>query len=234
MSTKAKKNGKEKKTAKEIAVIVFAIFIAVAMMVPSIGMIVSYYNSQNQDNTVTLEKVDETFGSMVSTVDAKIKEDPENTSLYNELGGDYMQWAAYTPLFAKEGQDISGLVTERYNKALDAFNASLDIKTTEGAIVGKAFVLSQLHDYSQAESVLEGYLKDHPESTSAYQMLASVFEDQDQKDKAIEAYQKVKETASDDKTKAEAQSAIDKLNNPEGAQAQDNSGQTSEGSSSNN
>ncbi len=235
MSTKAKKNGKEKKTAKEIAVIVFSVFIAIAMMVPSIGMIVNYYNSQNQENQpVTAEQVDETFTKLINAAEEKIKANPNDTALYNELGTDYIQWATYTPLFAQEGQDTSALVTERYNKALDAYNASLNISTTEGAVVGKAFALEKLNDLGQAESTLEDYLKDHPESTSAYQMLASIFELKGDKEQAIDAYQKVKEMSSDEEAKKDAQSAIDRLNNSGQSQNSEGQEQTSEESSENN
>ncbi len=68
-----------------------------------------------------------------------------------------------------------------------------------------------LNKTDEAKSVLEGYLKDHPESTAAYGMLAHIFEAQGDNQKAIETYNKVKETTTDDNVKKQAQEEIDRI-----------------------
>ncbi len=235
MSTNAKKNGKKKKTGKEIAVIVFAIFIAISMMIPSIGYIINYYNmqTQQQEHPVTAEQVDETFTKEIDQVNEKIKKDSNNADLYNELGNDYLQWASYATVLPVEGQDTAAVIKERTTKALDAFNASLEISTTEAGVVGKALALTMLNEPDQAETLLEGYLKDHPESTSAYQMLAQVFEIKGEQEKALETYEKMKNSTNDVKLQQRAQNAIDRIKNPEKSQ-QGESEQPSEESSNNN
>ncbi len=234
MSTTAKKNGKKKKTGKEIAVIVFAIFIALSMMIPSIGYIINNMQNQQESHPVTIQQVDETFTKKTDELNEKIKIDPKNANLYDELGNDYLQWASYASVLPVEGQDTAATVNGLKHKALDAFNASLEISTTEAGVVGKALSLTMLNDPDQAETLLEGYLKDHPESTAAYQMLAQVFEVKGEKEKALEAYEKVKSTTSDEKVKERAQEGIDRINNPQQAQQEDGSEQASDNSSNNN
>ncbi len=213
-TTHGKGKGKEKKTAKEIAVIVFSIFIAISMMVPSIGAIINYYNYQkNQNQEVTLEQVDETFTKQIDQIQAQIKAKPDDPYLYAQLGSSYIQWANLSKFFPQNGVDTNAIVQGHLTKAIEAYDSSLAIETTEPAVAGKALALSMLNKYDEAETVLGEYLKDHPESTSGYEMLAQIFEMQDEHDKAIEAYEKVKENASDSQqdVKDKAQESIDKI-----------------------
>ncbi len=235
MSTSAKKKGKKKKTGKEIAVIVFAVFIAIAMMVPSLGYIINYFNMQNEqkEHPQTAQQVQDSFTEKVKELNEKIQIDPKNANLYDELGNTYLQWASFASALPQEGQDTNTLVKERAQQALDAFNNSLAISTTEAGVVGKALSLTLLNEPNEAETVLEDYLKDHPESTTAYQMLAQVFEIKGENDKAVETYKKMKDSTSDEKIKERAQKAIDRLNNPDQSQESSQAGDQSQESSNN-
>ncbi len=81
MSTTSNGNGKKKKTGKEIAVIVFSIFIAIAMMVPSIGYIVSYYKYQHQpqaaqqEQNLTPEQINQSFADIIKQYNELIEKE---------------------------------------------------------------------------------------------------------------------------------------------------------------
>ena len=218
MSTTAKKNGKKKKTGKEIAVIVFAIFIALSMMIPSIGYIVNYYNNQEkmEHSHPTIEQVNETFGQTIENLENRIKEDPNSYELYDQLGDAYLAWAgnSYDP---NNFDGTIGRVGELSNKAIDAFDHSLDIETNERAILGKALALVLTQKPDQAKEVLETYLKNHPDSPDAYAMLAGLFEESNDTQKAIDTYQKMKDSTNDPKLKQQIDNKINKLKQEQGS-----------------
>ncbi len=225
MSKHTKANGKKKKTGKEIAVIFFAIFIAISMMVPSIGYIVSYYQYQNSQNEqITPEQVNETFEKQIASLNESIAASPEDANLYGQLGSVYLQWASFSQYFPKEGDDVAALVTERANKALEAFNTSLEKGETENAVVGKSLALSTLGKAEEAKATLEGYLKDHPESVMALETLARAFEMEGNSEKAIETYEKLKAAAGESNAEVsqKAQEAIDRIKAAAEKQAAEN------------
>ncbi len=234
MSKNTNSKSKKKKTGKEIAVIVFAIFIAISMMVPSIGYIVSYYqynqNGGQQTAPVTAEQVNETFQKQIDEINKSIEADPQNADLKADLGNVYLQWAGFTQYFPQDGVDLTALTNERVNKALEAFDASVQIKSTDSGVIGKSYALNMLQKTDEAISGLEAFVAENPESIAAYNALAQIYQSAGQSDKAVAAYEKMIELAPDTRQdiKDKAQAAIDQI---KGASSQASDSEKSEDAS---
>lgn len=205
----------------KIAIGVIAVVLGLSMMLPSLSAIfsssssssdattdqgssadasssasTSTSDSSDSSTTSTVDTIDTKYSALVSTLEAKLPDDPENLATLLNLGRDYMQWGVQviyngtTDADTSHGDDLLGKAVSYFNQYL-ALNDSSSVKVD--------CALCQLYggDTSGALAALQQITTDTPDYGPAWANLGLVYEMSGNTDSAISAYEQAEATDAD-------------------------------------
>lgn len=219
------KSRREKKEGvKKVAITVFAVFIAIAMMVPSIAQIIMGRQAEHaaKDGIQSIEDVDKRFEEQLDSVVKAAQDNPDDKGYQLSIPQFYMQWAAYASMFSQTDEDNQH-TADLYAKASEAYDKVLaDHSDWSEAYVGKAACMYAQGNEEEAISYLEDYNKENPDDPQILFGLGNLKTSKDQRDEAKALYERVVEIAGEDnKQLAEAaQNRIDSINQKDAKEAQ--------------
>ena len=115
---KAKSSEDRRKRFTTAVVALMAVLMVLSILLPSLSSILSGANATQQaasagsgdssdkattqQETVTMDTVDERYGALVKELKAKLKKDPKNLAALLNLGNDYMSWASTASYYASD------------------------------------------------------------------------------------------------------------------------------------
>lgn len=199
----------------KIAVIVFAVIMALSMMLPSLASIftsdsadqASGETSEEADSggsdatsaeTTSMATVDATYTSEVNDLLARVEEDENDLAALLNLGNDYLQWA-YTASFYASTDEENAHVTELYDNAIEYYDRYLALNDSNAAAVDRALAQYYKGDVDGAIA----YLEERAQGAGAeygpvWANLGMMYESQSRTDDAENAYNMAMQTDPDD------------------------------------
>ena len=214
--SKAEKARERKKKITAVAIGVFAVIMALSMMLPSLSYIFGNNDQQaaseeeateqqsdektdDADDTSDdedpaeandMDKVDKNFHASIDPLEAKLKDSPEDLATLLNLGNGYMDWASAASAYATDDAGREH-VTELYNQAMDYFDRYLALNDSNSVKIYRAMCQLYNGDIEEGTKELETLSKDAPDFAPVWQYLGMVYEYyQGDTDAAKEAYQK--------------------------------------------
>ena len=212
----AKKARKQKITA--IAIGIFAVIMALSMMLPSLTYIFGNNDApaeqeaeqakpeENEDADETTEEestdtgmdqVDANYAAVINPLEAKLKENEKDLATLLNLGNDYMSWASDASMYATDDAGTAH-VNELYQKAMDYFDRYLELN--DSVVVKASRAMCQLYsgDTDGALEALQALTKEAPDYGPAWANIGLIYEYKGEQDKAKEAYQQAIDADPDD------------------------------------
>ena len=209
-----------------IAVGVFAVIMALSMMLPSLSYIFGN-NDQSQEQAAAeadqkqaeeaetseteegeetaeeestdtgMDAVDANYKAVIDPLEAKLKENDQDLATLLNLGNDYMSWASDASTYATDDAGVEH-VNDLYQKAMDYFDRYL--KLNDSVVVKASRAMCQLYsgDADGALEALEALTKEAPDYGPAWANIGLIHEYKGEQDEAKEAYQKAIEADPDD------------------------------------
>lgn len=191
----AKKERQDK--ISKIAVGAFAVVMALSMMLPSLVALVQQPGAaQGSGIELNMEMIDSQYGDAVSQMDAKLESDPKDTETLQQAGSACLTWASYARLFVQSEDDLNH-VNELYDRSIGYFDRYLEIQDSDEIFVNRSLARYYAGKTDEAVKELEGYSKDHGEYAPLWAYLGIMYEAQENKDAAREAYNKAIDLDSD-------------------------------------
>lgn len=209
-------------TGAKVVIVVFAVLMALALMLPFLSTIVASNNeaqssSQSQSDSssstdsstdssddssaddVSLDGVPEnlqstakTYAGTVQTLESKLDDDPNNLATLINLADDYMNWG-YASLKSSSSDDEKSYSNALLQKAVEYFDRYLALHDSNSAKVNRALCQYYLGDTDGATKALEQITTDAPNFGPGWANLGLVYEQAGETQKAIDAYQKAVE-----------------------------------------
>ena len=215
----AQKSGKKKRSAKEIAVIIISVIVALGLMLPSLAQIFAQ-PSTSESIPTTVEGFQERYQPLVDELQGELAADPTNQDAQLELANTYFQWGSYAQMFAGT-EDFQAEVERVFGEAKNAYAAYLElVGNTDSEEAKQAAVSEALCDYytgnsAQAITSLED-LAEKTDFASAWANLGMIYASQGSTDQAIECYEKGAAADPDDAlgVKSYCEQQIESLQNP--------------------
>jgi tetratricopeptide (TPR) repeat protein len=216
-TTKGGKSPLDKQESKsrlmKIAVIVFAVIMALSMMLPSLASIftsdsasdaASQADSTGSDaaatttQTTSVATIDAAYSSEVEDLKARLEEDENDLAALLNLGNDYLQWAYTASMFASTDEETAH-VDELYDLSIEYYDRYLALNDSNAAAVDRALALYYKGDVDGAIA----YLEERSQGAGAeygpvWANLGMMYESQGDTDAAESAYNKAMETDPDD------------------------------------
>ena len=220
-----------KKRFTTIIIVVFAIIMALSMMLPSLSSIFTSTDStsstsEEQDastsdtsssdssssTTSTMDSIDQQYESTVSSLEKELEDDPENLATLLNLGNDYMSWG-YTASQYASTDDENAHVDELLDKAISYYDQYLELNDSDVVKVDRALCTYYKGDVDEAQAELEQITTDSPDCAIAWANLGMVYESNGADYSAKKAYEKAEETDPDDEygAKSYAEERLDAL-----------------------
>lgn len=225
-------------TGAKVALTVFAVLMALSMMLPSLAAIFGSSNSASTDSsqsqsadsgsdssgsssdsssdsgsTDAVTQADQKYQPLVSALETKLSSDGQNLATLLNLGRDYMSWGV-TVRYSGTTDDATSHANDLLDQAISYFDRYLALKDSGAVRVDRALCQYYQDMTSEATAALEQLTQDMPDYGPAWANLGMLYEAAGNTDSARSAYQKAEETdASDEygaKTYAEQRiSALD-------------------------
>lgn len=153
-------------------------------------------DSSSSSTTSTIGTIDTKYSTLVSTLEAKLANDPENLATLLNLGRDYMQWGVQVVYNGTTDADTSH-GNDLLNRAVSYFNQYLALNDSSSVKVDCA--LCQLYggDTSGALAALQKITTDTPDYGPAWANLGLAYEISGNTDSAVSAYEKAEATDAD-------------------------------------
>lgn len=201
--------------AGKALIVVFAVLMALSLMLPSLSSIFSSSSSSSSSSEQTTDadsssdsdsdssetdyvaKADEKYGAQVATLEEKYASDPVNLATLLNLGKDYMTWGAYVRYFGSTDSDTSH-ANELLSTAVKYYDEYLAIKDSAAVRVDKALCAYYQEDGTSALEQLKALTESSPDYGPAWANLGLVYEASGDDDAAKAAYAKAQETDPDD------------------------------------
>lgn len=211
-------------TGAKVALTVFAVLMALSMMLPSIAAIFGTSNtpddasqSQSQDSgsssdssdsqdssdgstdasTDAVSRADEKYQPLVETLESKLASDSQNLATLLNLGKDYMAWGV-TVRYSGSTDASTSHANELLEKAISYYDQYLALKDSGAVRVDRALCQYYEEETSEATAALEQLTQDMPDYGPAWANLGMLYESAGSTDQAREAYQKAQEADADD------------------------------------
>nr|WP_314639123.1 tetratricopeptide repeat protein [uncultured Olsenella sp.] len=205
-----------------IVVGVFAVLMALSMMLPSLAAIFSPASSsktadasqsqassdsssQDQssgdsatDSAATgIDAVNARYQKDVDELKARLDSDPKGLATLLNLGNDYMSWAYASSSYATS-DDQKAQVAELWKSAISYYDQYLEQKDSNAVRVNRALCQLYSGDTDAARAALEELTAAQPDYGPAWANLGMVYEAAGESDSAREAYQKAEEKDAND------------------------------------
>lgn len=211
-----------KKRLMRIGIGVFAVIMALSMMLPSLTYIFGNKNPEVQQreqqaqaeaaqqeaeqkktegeekNLTGVELVDSNYKAVVDPLEAKLKDNDKDLATLLSLGEDYTSWAAQVAMYGASDDSAKAHSDELYKKALDYYDRYLAINDSEIVKASRAMCQYSSGDKDGAIGALEKLTQDKPEFAVAWLDLGMIYEQESNTDKAKEAYTKAAEVDPND------------------------------------
>ena len=209
-------------TGAKVALTVFAVLMALSMMLPSIAAIVgnggsadsssqsdtqssdsdssdqsSDSSSDSSDSSDAVTKADDKYQPLVSTLEQKLSSDSQNLATLLNLGKDYMAWGV-TVRYSGTTDDATSHANELLEKAISYYDQYLGLKDSGAVRVDRALCQYYEGDTTAATSALEQLTQDMPDYGPAWANLGMLYESAGNSDQARQAYEKAEEADADD------------------------------------
>lgn len=199
-----------KKKITGIAIGVFAVIMALSMMLPSLTYIFGNNSGQTEqqeqeaqqqeeqaqsedgEETETLtgiDLVDSNYAAVVDPLEAKLAENPKDLATLLSLGNNYMSWASEASGYAAD-DTASAHVNELYQQAIDYFDQYLKLNDSAVVKANRAMCLLYSGDADAALAALQKLTEEAPDYGPAWANIGLIREYQGDQEAAKEAYQK--------------------------------------------
>ncbi len=242
--------------AGKALIVLFAVLMALSLMLPSLSAIFSSSNSSSSSSSQTssdassdsdssdsaeetdyVAKADEKYGATVSALEEKYGSDPTNLATLLNLGKNYMTWGTYVRYFGSTDENTTH-ANELLSKAVTYYDAYLAIKDSSAVRVDKALCAYYQEEYDSSLEQLEALTESDPGYGPGWANLGMLYEAAGDEDAAKAAYAKAQETDPDDDYGAKSYAAnrlaslesSDESSEDESATSDDSSASTSSGS----
>ena len=209
-----------KKVITGVVIVVFAIVMALSLMLPSLAPIFankntgqqqdqqsqqsdSNNNSSDSSNSESSEaansvaKVDANYSKTVSALEAKLAKDPNNIATLLNLGNDYMNWGYQVGSYSSADGDKSH-ANDLLAKAMGYYDQYLAKNDSDAVRVNRALCQLYSEDTAGATAALEQLTQKSPNYGPAWANLGLANEIAGNQDAAKTAYDKAKETDPND------------------------------------
>lgn len=198
----------------KVALTVFAVLMALSMMLPSIAAIVGTSSSQDSSSqsqsadsgssadssdgtTDAVAQADEKYQPLVDALETKLSSDSQNLATLLSLGKDYMAWGV-TVRYSGSTDASTSHANELLEKAISYYDQYLALKDSGAVRVDRALCQYYEEEASEATAALEQLTQDMPDYGPAWANLGMLYESAGNSDQAREAYQKAQEADADD------------------------------------
>lgn len=205
-----------RKKLTAIGVGIFAVLMALSMMLPSLSTIFmrneantstqsdsSDTSSQTSDSTESSDSstnssdtgvsaVDTKYQALVDTLTQKLSANANDLATLLNLGNNYMNWAYAASAYATDDSGTSH-VNELYAQAIDYYNKYLALNDSDAVKVNIALCTFYSGDSSGATDQLLKLTESSPNYGPAWANLGLTYEAQGDSDKARAAYAKAEE-----------------------------------------
>ena len=203
----------------KVALTVFAVLMALSMMLPSIAAIIGTSSSQDSssqsqsadsgssadssdsgsssDSTDAVAQADEKYQPLVDALQTKLSSDSQNLATLLNLGKDYMAWGV-TVRYSGSTDASTSHANELLEKAISYYDQYLALKDSGAVRVDRALCQYYEEEASEATAALEQLTQDMPDYGPAWANLGMLYESAGNSDQAREAYQKAQEADADD------------------------------------
>ena len=207
----------------KVALTVFAVLMALSMMLPSIAAIVGTSSSQDSSSqsqsadsgssadssdsgsssdssdgtTDAVAHADEKYQPLVDALETKLSSDSQNLATLLNLGKDYMAWGV-TVRYSGSTDASTSHANELLEKAISYYDQYLALKDSGAVRVDRALCQYYEEETSEATAALEQLTQDMPDYGPAWANLGMLYESAGNSDQAREAYQKAQEADADD------------------------------------
>ena len=209
-----------------IAIAVIAVVMALSMMLPSLSSIFSgsssstttdqsssadastsestsssssdsSSSSSSTSTTSTVDTIDSEYKTLVSSLESKLANDPNNLATLLNLGRDYMQWG-YQVVYSGTTDADTTHGNDLLDKAISYFDQYLALNDSNSVKVDSALCLLYKGDTSGAISALQQITTDSPDYGPAWANLGLAYEISGDSTLALSAYQQAETTDADD------------------------------------
>ena len=201
-----------------IAVGIFAVIMALSMMLPSLTYIFGNNAAEPQeevtqaadaeeaspDDAATDEDVptgiaavDANYATVVDPLEAKLKDNPQDLATLLNLGNDYMSWASTAGAYATDDEGVAH-VNDLFGKAIGYFDQYLQLNDSPAVKVNRALCVYYSGSTDQAIADLEALTTEESGYGPAWANLGMLYENEGSTDEARAAYQKAVEADPDD------------------------------------
>lgn len=215
--TKAEMKANRRKKISAIAIAVFAVLMAVSMMLPSLSSIFAQKNaaseaesqqetktddSNSKDEGATQEKtgieaVDAKYEKSATALEKKLNDNPDDLASLLNLGNSYMNWGYAASAYATDDAS-SKHVGDLFQKAIDYYNKYLEKNDSPAVKVNIALCTFYSGNTDGAKEYLKKMLEATPDYGPAWANLGLCYEAAGDKDQARAAYKKAEETDPND------------------------------------
>ncbi len=188
----AAKSGKRKRDAKEIAVIVISVIVALGLMLPSLAQI--FAQPQTQSIPTTIEGYQERYQPLVDQLQGELEADPTNADAELQLANTYFEWGSYARMFAgddefrAEVERVFGEAKSAYAKYVELLG-STDSEEAKQAEVSEALCSYYTGDTGTAIKDLTE-LAESTDFAPAWANLGMIYAAEGATNTAIECYEK--------------------------------------------
>lgn len=210
-----------KKVVTGVVIVVFAIVMALSLMLPSLAPIFANRNaaqqdqqsqeqsdsnngdsnsnsdSSNSDTSSSVAKIDANYNTTISALEAKLAKDPNNIATLLNLGNDYMNWG-YQVGSASTADADKAHAKDILTKAMGYYDQYLAKNDSDAVRVNRALCQLYSEDTAGAIAALEQLTQKSPNYGPAWANLGLANEIAGNQDAAKSDYDKAKETDPND------------------------------------
>lgn len=191
---RAKKSGVGGRSrGASIAIMVFAVIMALSMMLPSLSAIFAPSRHKSGGAApLDLARIDKSYSTSTSSLEEKLAADPQDQESLLALGGNYMSWAYAARQLASTDADRQH-VGELWKKAIESYDRYLALADSEKARLNRSLCQHYSGDTAGALSSLEQLTAAHPDFAPAWANYGMILESSGRPDDARSAYERAQQ-----------------------------------------
>ena len=203
--TPAQARADRKKRVTTIAIVVFAVIMAISMMMPSCSAIVgnnqagesakkeSTSSAKATSTSDSLKKLDSSYEESLASLQKRLKKNPKDLAALLNLGNGYMSWG-YQAASLSTTDAEKAHVNDILGKAIDYFDQYLQLNDSDTVKVNRALCQFHQGDTDAALQALRKVTEDSPKFPLGWANLGMVYESKGQTGNAQAAYKKAEKT----------------------------------------